>query len=106
MMTIEINEQELRNYVNELIALDSEVTAETNEINNSVNEFLRQLADSPVELLGEITQNRHSRKQFVTSTQDYDLVNVNFKRVCNYIVLCKNVWGLDRMFQNHYFDRT
>ena len=35
-----------------------------------------------------------------------DLVNVNFKRVCNYIVLCKNVWGLDRMFQNHYFDRT
>jgi len=61
--------------------------------------------DFPIELLGEITQNRHSRKQFVTSTQDYDLVSVNFKRVCNYIVLCKNVWGVDRLFQNHYFDR-
>lgn len=59
----------------------------------------------PIELLGEITQNRHSRKQFVTSTQDYDLISVNFKRVCNYVVLCKNVWGLDRLFQNHYFDR-
>lgn len=59
----------------------------------------------PIELLGEITQNRHTRKQFVTSTQDYDLISVNFKRVCNYVVLCKNVWGLDRLFQNHYFDR-
>ena len=59
----------------------------------------------PVEALGEITQNRHSRKQFVTSTQDYDLVNVNFKRVTNYVVLCGNVWGLDRLFTNHYFDR-
>ena len=59
----------------------------------------------PIELLGEITQNRHSRKQFVTSTQDYDLISVNFKRVCNYVVLCQNVWGLDRMFKNHYFDR-
>lgn len=59
----------------------------------------------PIELLGEITQNRHSRKQFVTSTQDYDLISVNFKRVCNFVVLCKNVWGLDRLFQNHYFDR-
>ena len=62
-------------------------------------------ADFPIEILGEITQNRHSRKQFITSTQDYDLVNVNFKRVCNYVVLCKNFWGLDRLFQNYYFDR-
>lgn len=61
--------------------------------------------DFPIELLGEITQNRHSRKQFVTSTQDYDLINVNFKRVCNYVVLCQNFWGLDRLFSNHYFDR-
>ena len=61
--------------------------------------------DFPIEILGEITQNRHSRKQFITSTQDYDLVNVNFKRVCNYIVLCKNFWGLDRLFLNYYFDR-
>jgi hypothetical protein len=59
----------------------------------------------PTELLGEITQNRHSRKQFITSTQDYDFVNINFKRVCNYIVLCTNFWGLDRLFTNHYFDR-
>lgn len=62
-------------------------------------------SDFPIEMLGEITQNRHSRKQFITSTQDYDLVNVNFKRVCNFIVLCKNFWGLDRLFINYYFDR-
>lgn len=61
--------------------------------------------DFPVEMLSEITQNRHSRKQFICSTQDYDLVNVNFKRVCNYIVLCKNFWGMDRLFLNYYFDR-
>jgi hypothetical protein len=61
--------------------------------------------DFPIEMLGEITQNRHARKQFITSTQDYDLVNVNFKRVCNFIVLCKNFWGLDRLFINYYFDR-
>jgi hypothetical protein len=54
MMTIEINEQELRNYVNELVALDSEINADENEVNVSVNEFLAQLANSPVELLGEI----------------------------------------------------
>ena len=54
MMTFEINEQELRNYVNELIALDSEINADTNEINESVNEFLAHLAISPTELLGEI----------------------------------------------------
>ncbi|AQR93358.1 hypothetical protein [Clostridium saccharoperbutylacetonicum] len=62
-------------------------------------------ADFPIEMLGEITQNRHSRKQFITSTQDYDLVNLNFKRVCNFVVLCKNFWGLDRLFINYYFDR-
>ncbi|MNN32936.1 Zonular occludens toxin (Zot) [compost metagenome] len=80
---------------NSLIAID-----EIHMIFGSLNH-----SDFPVEILGEITQNRHSRKQFITSTQDYDLVNVNFKRVCNFIVLCKNFWGLDRLFINYYFDR-
>jgi hypothetical protein len=80
---------------NSIIAID-----EIHMIFGSIN-----YADFPIEMLGEITQNRHSRKQFITSTQDYDLVNVNFKRVCNYIVLCKNFWGLDRLFLNYYFDR-
>ena len=80
---------------NSLIAID-----EIHMIFGSIN-----YSDFPIEILGEITQNRHSRKQFITSTQDYDLVNVNFKRVCNFIVLCKNFWGLDRLFINYYFDR-
>lgn len=80
---------------NSIIAID-----EIHMIFGSIN-----YSDFPVEMLGEITQNRHSRKQFICSTQDYDLVNVNFKRVCNYIVLCKNFWGLDRLFINYYFDR-
>lgn len=80
---------------NSIIAID-----EIHMIFGSIN-----YQDFPVEMLGEITQNRHCRKQFITSTQDYDLVNVNFKRVCNYIVLCKNFWGLDRLFLNYYFDR-
>ncbi len=80
---------------NSIIAID-----EIHMIFGSIN-----YADFPMEMLGEITQNRHSRKQFICSTQDYDLVNVNFKRVCNYIVLCKNFWGLDRLFLNYYFDR-
>lgn len=80
---------------NSIIAID-----EIHMIFGSIN-----YADFPIEMLGEITQNRHSRKQFITSTQDYDLVNVNFKRVCNFIVLCKNFWGLDRLFINYYFDR-
>lgn len=61
--------------------------------------------DFPMEILSEITQNRKSRKQFITSTQDYDLINVNFKRVCNFVVYCKNFWSLDRLFTNYYFDR-
>jgi hypothetical protein len=80
---------------NSLIAID-----EIHMVFGSIN-----YSDFPIEMLGEITQNRHSRKQFITSTQDYDLVNVNFKRVCNFIVLCKNFWGLDRLFINYYFDR-
>lgn len=80
---------------NSIIAID-----EIHMIFGSIN-----YGDFPIEMLGEITQNRHSRKQFITSTQDYDLVNVNFKRVCNFIVLCKNFWGLDRLFINYYFDR-
>lgn len=80
---------------NSIIAID-----EIHMIFGSIN-----YQDFPLEMLGEITQNRHCRKQFITSTQDYDLVNVNFKRVCNFIVLCKNFWGLDRLFINYYFDR-
>lgn len=80
---------------NSIIAID-----EIHMLFGSIN-----FQDFPVEILGEITQNRKSRKQFITSTQDYDLVNVNFKRVCNFIVLCKNFWGFDRFFINYYFDR-
>lgn len=80
---------------NSIIAID-----EIHMIFGSIN-----YSDFPVEMLGEITQNRHARKQFITSTQDYDLVNVNFKRVCNFVVLCKNFWSLDRLFINYYFDR-
>ena len=80
---------------NSIIAID-----EIHMIFGSIN-----YSDFPIEMLGEITQNRHSRKQFITSTQDYDLVNVNFKRVCNFVVLCKNFWSLDRLFINYYFDR-
>lgn len=80
---------------NSIIAID-----EVHTLFSSLN-----FQDFPMEILAEITQNRKSRKQFITSTQDYDLVNVNFKRVCNFVVYCKNFWGLDRLFTNYYFDR-
>lgn len=80
---------------NSIIAID-----EVHTLFSSLN-----FQDFPMEILAEITQNRKSRKQFITSTQDYDLINVNFKRVCNYVVYCKNFWGMDRLFTNYYFDR-
>ena len=54
MVTIEINELELRSRVNELIELDDDITTDSEVVNESVNTFLAKLAESPTELLADI----------------------------------------------------
>ena len=54
MVTIEINELELRNRVNELVELDEDITTDSEVVNGSVDAFMAKLVDAPTELLAEI----------------------------------------------------
>jgi len=54
MVTIEINELELRNRVNELVELDEDITTDSEVVNGSVDAFMARLIELPTELLAEI----------------------------------------------------
>ena len=54
MVTIEINELELRNRVNELVELDEDITTDSEVVNGSVDAFMARLIELPTEVLAEI----------------------------------------------------
>jgi hypothetical protein len=54
MATFEINEVELKKYVNDLITSDKNLIADVDEVYERVDTMLAKLAESPVEVIGEI----------------------------------------------------
>ncbi|RKD23755.1 Zonular occludens toxin (Zot) [Caminicella sporogenes DSM 14501] len=80
---------------NSIIALDeAHLTFESTDFRNF-----------PPEMLAQLSLNRKLRKQFICSTQRYERLNKNFRDLANYVVLCKNHFGLDRWFTRYYFKK-
>ncbi len=69
------------------------------EIQNTFSS--RKWKNFPMEMLSLITQNRKQAKQFLCTAQSFDMIDINFRRICNYIVECRNLsnrWIFQRAF--------
>lgn len=60
----------------------------------------------PPELLALLSFNRKVQMQFICSSQIYDRVPKKIRDIANYVVICKNILGCDRLFQNFYFEKS
>lgn len=57
----------------------------------------------PPEMLSLLSFNRKYDLQFLCSSQRLDRIPSKVVGISNYVVLCRNIWGLDRLFDNWYF---
>lgn len=57
----------------------------------------------PPEMLSLLSFNRKYDLQFLCSSQRLDRIPSKVVGISNYVVLCRNIWGLDRLFENWYF---
>ena len=60
------------------------VLDEANTIFNS-----RKYKDFNFSFLRTLTHNRHERKMIYCLTQDYDMLDISFRRLCLYVINCK-----------------
>ncbi len=57
----------------------------------------------PAELLALLSFNRKFELQFLCSAQIYERIPKKIRDIANYTVICKNIWGCDRLFRCFYF---
>ena len=57
----------------------------------------------PPEMLAVLSFNRKFNLQFLCSSQIYERIPSKIRAIANYTVICKNIFGMDRMFRNYYF---
>lgn len=57
----------------------------------------------PPEMLSLLSFNRKYDLQFLCSSQRLDRIPSKVVGISNYIVLCRNIFSLDRLFENWYF---
>lgn len=60
----------------------------------------------PPELLALLSFNRKFSLQFLCSSQIYDRIPRKIRDIANYTVICKNIWRMDRLFRNYYFEKN
>lgn len=60
--------------------------------------------DFPPEMLALISFNRKYGVQLLCSSQIYERIPKKIRDISNYTVLCKNVFKMDRLFVNYYYD--
>lgn len=60
----------------------------------------------PPELLALLSFNRKFSLQFLCSAQIYERIPKKIRDIANYTVICKNVWGMDRLFKSYYFTKS
>lgn len=60
----------------------------------------------PQELLALLSFDRKLSLQFLCTAQIYDRIPKKIRDIANYTVICKNVWGADRLFRSYYFSKT
>lgn len=58
----------------------------------------------PPEMMQLLSFNRKYDLQFICSSQRFERIPKKIVSIANYIVLCKNTWGLDRHFKDYYFN--
>lgn len=81
---------------------DKPVIFAYDELQNDFNS--REYKSFPVSLMVLLTQNRKGHgKQIVYTTQDYETVDKNFRRLTSKVVLCRTLFS--RLTVSRYFDR-
>ena len=58
----------------------------------------------PPEMMQLLSFNRKYDLQFICSSQRFERIPKKIVSIANYVVLCKNTWGLDRHFKDYYFN--
>lgn len=56
----------------------------------------------PAQLQALLSQNRHLGLQFLCSSQRYDRIPSKIRGLCNYVIVSKNLFSVDRCFINYY----
>lgn len=69
------------------------------EIQNTF--FSKNWKDFPMDMIPMLTQNRKKAKMILCSTQSYAFMVMDIRRLCNYVIECKNYFG--RIFFCRYF---
>lgn len=60
----------------------------------------------PPELLALLSFNRKYNLEFLCSSQIYDRIPKKIRDIANYTVICRNVFGADRLFRNYYYSKS
>lgn len=60
----------------------------------------------PAAMLSLLSFNRKYHLQFICSSQIYERIPKKIRDIANYTIICKNVWGMDRLFRNYYFKKS
>lgn len=60
----------------------------------------------PGAMLSLLSFNRKFSLQFLCTSQIYERIPKKIRDIANYTVICKNVWGADRMFRDYYFKKS
>lgn len=69
----------------------------------------RNWKDFPIEMLSVITQHRKKAKQILFTAQDFDLIDVNIRRLCNYIIAVNCIagrWIIQKFFRPRDFKQV
>ena len=81
--------------INSLIAMDEiHVTFDSTE-----------WKDFPAELLAVLSFVRKYGMEFLVSAQIYERIPKKIRDIANFTVVCKNVFHLDRLFRNYYYEK-
>ena len=61
--------------------------------------------DFPAELLAVLSFVRKYGMEFLVSAQIYERIPKKIRDIANFTVVCKNVFHLDRLFRNYYYEK-
>lgn len=88
--------KEIEGLPDNTVLLFDEIVSSWN--NKQYNEF-------PFEFLSRLTQCRKKHLMVLATAPQFDDVVIQFRRYCDFVIECKNILGLDRLFKNVYFRR-
>ncbi|MCX7746600.1 MAG: hypothetical protein N2645_06900 [Clostridia bacterium] len=63
-----------------------------------------KFADFPIELLWHLTQCRKNGLAVFCSTPVFKRMDIKLREATNFVVACKNVWNMDRLFKYSFYN--